>query len=98
MVKKKNKESALRFSIRIAGSVTSLSLRRNLVSLWLTLNTQDETVGDYQGKVSNFIYSCLSKWDKDTAKGFSDFVSEKMIQDILERRDFIKYKRILSSF
>lgn len=90
----KTRNSALRFSIRISGTVTSLSLRRNIVSLWLVLNLEDIEGIDLQGKVSNFIYSCLSKWEKDTGKGFSDFVSDLMIEDILDSEDFDKYKQI----
>lgn len=101
---KKNIDStALRYSIRISGSVTSISLRRNLVSLWLTLNTDDikefnsGVKGKLNGLVQNFIYGCLSDWKQDNGKGFSDFVSDMMIKDILDREDFRKYRQILIS-
>lgn len=93
--------SALRYSIRISGSVTSLSLRRNLVSLWLTLTTDQVrefnsvAKSNLNGKVLNFIYKCLNEWKEDNGKGLSEFVSEKMIQDILDLEDHAKYKSIL---
>jgi hypothetical protein len=93
--------TALRYSVRIAGSVTSLSLRRNLVALWLTLNT-DEIVdfnsgvkGSLNGLVLNFIYKCIAKWKKNNGRGLSDFVSDMMIQDIVDSDDYAKYKSIL---
>jgi hypothetical protein len=43
----------------------------------------------------DFIYSCLNKWKGDNGKGFSDFVSDRMIADILESEDFDQYKQIL---
>lgn len=89
------RKEALRYSIRISGSVTSISLRRNLVSLWLVLNVENiSNMNNLHGLVQNFIYSCLSKWKENNGKGFSDFVSEMMIRDILERKDFKKYKQI----
>jgi len=88
--------SALRFSVRISGTVTSLSLRRNIVALWLSLSFDKIDKIDLQGKVSNFIYANLSDWKNNTGKGFSDFISEKMIEDILEGDDFNKYRKILT--
>lgn len=96
----KEKHLALRYSIRISGSVTSISLRRNLVSLWLCLNI-DSVVeidrGKLQGKVQNFIYSCIDEWKKDNAKGLSDFVSDKMIEDIIDEKDFRNYALIFDT-
>jgi len=62
--------SALRFSVRISGTVTSLSLRRNIVALWLSLSFDKIDKIDLQGKVSNFIYANLSDWKNNTGKGF----------------------------
>ncbi|MDP8268246.1 MAG: hypothetical protein P9L97_05905 [Candidatus Tenebribacter davisii] len=50
---------------------------------------------DSKDDLTDFVYTCLDKWDKDTAKGLSDFVSEKLIQDMLEAEDYIEYKKIL---
>lgn len=103
-MEKKESNHALRYSIRIAGSVTSLSLRRNLVALWLALNSDvsfDKVIGtnpgikgSLNGQILNFIYKCLGKWEGNTGKGFSDFVSDMMIADILEDDDFKKYREI----
>ena len=80
---------SLKYSIRISGSVTSLSLRKNIVGLWLTLNEEDaiefdsNIKGKLNGVVQNFIYKCLSDWKRHDARGFSDFVSE-MSQKLLD--------------
>ena len=92
---------SLKYSIRIARSVTSLSLRKNVVGLWLTLNSEtlmdinQNSKGTLNGEVQNFIYKCLSDWNREDGKGFSDFVSEMMIKDILEAEDYTIYSQIL---
>lgn len=99
-MEKLNKKDALRYSIRIAGSVTSISLRRNLVSLWLTLNTDEilkfnSNIQDsLNGKIMDFVYKCLNSWNENNGKGFSEFVSERMIEDILDNEDFERYCKI----
>lgn len=94
--------STLRFSIRICGTVTSLSLRKNLISLWLTLSYDltDKQLSDkshLQGLVLNFIYEKLEKWEGESGKGFSDYISESMIEDILELEDIDTYQNILTA-
>ena len=86
----KNNES-LRFSIRVDGSVTSISLRRNVVSLWLLFS---EITKDKQEAILTFIYDCIDKWENTTAKGLSSYILETMIKDILESDDFRQYQRI----
>lgn len=34
--------------------------------------------------INDFVYTCLNEWDKDTGKGLSDFITERMIKDFLE--------------
>ena len=95
--------SSIRISVRITpNTVSSISLKKNIISLWL-LGTENEKSEKNKNKnfvrnvrnVRDFMYQCLDKWKYNTAKGFSDFVTEKMIQDILEELDFIEYKKIL---
>lgn len=87
---------SLRFSIRITRkSVSSVSLKKNIVSIWLLLVVSNPSLYKKSKKlIMDFIYDSLNYWKKDTAKGFSDFVTERMIQDILEKEDFLEYKKI----
>lgn len=87
--------NSIRVSIRISGGVTSLSIRKNLIALWILLS--EVYSKDPKEELTEFIYKCLDLWKGDTAKGFSDFVSEKLIQSILETEDYIAYKKILKT-
>lgn len=44
-------------------------------------------------KVNDFVYKCLEGWDRDTGRGLSDFVTEKMIEDFLE--DYEEYGEVI---
>lgn len=95
---KSSKNLALRYSIRIQGAVTSISLRKNLVALWLTLNFDDSLKeNNLNNFVLDFIYDSISDWKNDNGKGLSDFISDKIIEDILEKRDFEQYQKVFSS-
>ena len=99
MVKQnKNGQGSQRFSIRLLGKVTSISLRKNIVSLWMILTAEgnNHTKDNITGTVSEFIYDCLGDWDQDTGKGLSDYVSERMIQEILEEDDYLAYSMLNS--
>lgn len=92
---------SLKFSIRIStneGSlVTSISLKKNICSLWLLLRENpNQKSQNLKNMVLDFIHTSLDEWQKNniTAKGFSDFITERMIKDILTEKDFIEYKRI----
>lgn len=88
----KKKKVSINITIRINGSVTSVSLKKNLVALWLLLN------GGYKKwrmVIVDFVYCCLDEWEGESAKGFSDFVSDKMFEDFLEASDVLLYKKIV---
>ncbi len=102
-MEKVNKTSpgSLKFSIRITDKVTSISLRKNIISLWLVKSkqtnknpTRDAVLTNIQTRIQNFIYLCLTNWEQNTGKGLSDYISEKMIQEILTNTDFVQYKQI----
>jgi len=88
---------SLKFSVRInthSGSfVTSISLKKNVCSLWLLLREYNDFKNP-KDMILDFIHNSLDIWKEDTAKGFSDFITERMIKDILSKKDFIEYKRI----
>lgn len=85
---------SVRVPIRISGSVTSISLRKNLVALWILLSDMEPK--DYKSPLTDFIYKCSDSWKENTAKGFSEFISEKLIESILDSNDYVDYKKILA--
>lgn len=91
----KSNVSSIMMSIRIQGKGTSVSLRKNIVSLWLLLLEKDDN--KWFSHLNDFIYTCADEWcnkGHESAKGFSDFVSRKMIQSVLDEKDYKSYLRI----
>ncbi len=93
------------------GIVTSITLKNNIIAIWLLYRTprehdveqvcellekrepvKDDTV---RAMVMSFVYDCLEMWEKDTGKGLSDFITEKMIGDCLEEDDHFLYKALM---
>ncbi len=91
--------NSLRISVRISSAVTSLSIKKNLIALWILLHDSDTSGVKDSAKLllTDFVYECLNQWNKDTAKGFSDFVSDKLIESFLEKEDYIEYKLVLDT-
>ena len=89
--------NALRFSFRLAGRSTSITLRKNIVSIWVVLS--DIPIHKYNSSIYKFIEESINKWEQkgnNTAKGLSDFITVNMIQSMLQKRDFRDYKRVFS--
>ena len=88
--------STLTIPIRIHKSTTSITIKKSTVALWILLcNIKRKNI---KSRLSDFVYSCLSgqdSWKGKNAKGFSDFVSERMIKSFLEKEDLRKYEKIL---
>lgn len=94
------------------GIVTSLTLKKNIIAIWMLyrtpLESDPEKVCDLiedampvkedtiKEMATRFVYRCIDKWDHDTGKGLSDFVTELMIEDALEMEDHAIYQMIMS--
>ena len=95
---KKEKKNILSQSIKIpirigkSNSVSSLSLKKSIVALWILLH--EINAKEAKGKLIDFVYKCVDLWEEDNAKGFSDFVTERLIKDMLDIRDFKEYLQI----
>jgi hypothetical protein len=95
---KKEKKNILSQSIKIpirigkSNSVSSLSLKKSIVALWILLH--EINAKEAKGKLIDFVYKCVDLWEEDNAKGFSDFVTERLIKDILDIRDYKEYLQI----
>lgn len=87
----------MKINFKISKKHTSCTLRNELVALWLLMNDHVITKNGQseEDKVIEFVYKCLESWRLNVAKGFSDHVYKCMWQDILERRDYLQFERIL---
>ncbi len=87
---------SIKFSIRMGHKVTSISLKKNVCSLWLLMNSPINPGYPKHPKniILAFIHRLTQETQRNSAKGFSDFITEKMIEDILSKKDFNEYKRI----
>ena len=92
------KGNQLKINFRLHKKHTSISLRNDLVALWLLMNDhnhkEENSVQKAEEKVVQFVLVCLDSWPLNIARGFSDFVYQKIYEDILERQDFLKFQKI----
>jgi hypothetical protein len=67
-----------------------------MIALWLLMNDHDDKKPELvEEKVMKFILECLDTWRLNVARGFSDHVYGCMYSDIMERKDYLKFRRIL---
>lgn len=100
----------LKMSVRLSnGSVTSLTIKKNIIALWLLFTYNPEEFLDMLNftiqenlilykrlnkRVMEFVYECLKEWKKETGKGLSTFITESMIKELLEEEDYITFKEL----
>ena len=104
----------IKISVRLPrGIVTSLTLKKNIIALWMLyrtpLESDPEQVCDLiengdpvkddtiKEMATRFVYRSLEHWEHDTGKGLSDFVTELMIEDALEMEDHSIYQMIMAN-
>ena len=88
----------MKISFRIGNTTTSITLRNDIVSLWI-LFTGRINHEDYYNDIQDYISKMLDLWKEDNARGFSKFIMKNMISDILEdsdRSDYIAIKKKLN--
>ena len=82
----------IKMSIRLSnGIVTSLTIKKNIVALWIIFAktnsdidlTTELNFDKLSSLVNTFVYKCMNDWKQNTGKGLSDFITEKMIRNIL---------------
>jgi hypothetical protein len=77
----KTPQKTIRYSMRIDGIVTSIVINRMIVSLFLTLQGEVKNTHDYMlGTISGI----LSTWEGETGKGLSEYVTKKLLEELLE--------------
>ena len=87
-----NNSDSIKYSVRLPNGVTSLSLRKNVVSLWVLLNCIKKD--EFQNRLGNVVQDSLGEWEGESGKGLSDFITDKLISQILDTQDYSRYRRI----
>jgi hypothetical protein len=90
----------MKVSVRIAGKVTSISVRNSLCALHYMFTASKRPASkkvaqSVQYHVTDFAHKTLTSWPKVTGKGLSGFIQDCMIEDILENEDLKEYKAIM---
>lgn len=84
----------VKFNVKLNGYATSVTLRKDIVSLWILLT--EDTNPDVNLLVQDFIHDVVLKlWKKFHGRGLSDFVTSCMIRSVLTSRDYSMYTKIL---
>jgi hypothetical protein len=86
------------------GKVTSVTLRKSSVILWILFGTQNfsfETPDGYYARcealTTSFIYKCMDNWPHPDGRGLSDFVLDLMHKDFLDTKNYRRYKRLMQT-
>jgi len=90
-----------KYSVRVQGISTSISLRTDIISLWAVLHfdpAKDISHAELDEDMLSFIYTQLEEWNTVSAKGLSIFITEALINDILDPIDHEQYRRIRNLF
>ncbi len=83
----------LKINIKMDGFPTSITLRKDIVSLWILMTEDVETDCIYL--IQDFIYDIvLPIWTKSHGRGLSEFISKCMIRSVLSKQDFREYQKI----
>lgn len=86
-------KATITIPLRINGKTTSITLKKNIISLWLLLKGIKST-NSIKNDIVDFVYDCSYKWKGESAKGFSDFITEQIILTFLEKDDIVDFYKI----
>lgn len=82
----------IRISVKIAGKTTSVSVKKNIIALWVVKKCTGES--KWREAFNNFIYECLDLWDGETGRGFSEFLVDRVFLDCLSEEEYLLYNKI----
>jgi hypothetical protein len=94
--KTKKTKRTTTISIRVLGASTSITIRNDILALWVLMQGDDiEGIERIRQKLSSFVLDTLSDWKGSSAKGLSEYITKRMIESFLEKRDIRMYRKIL---
>lgn len=88
----------MKFSLRIAGRVTSVQVRDSIASLYCLLMTEKEmSPGQCEGFIQDAVYKIAGTWTGN-GRGLGSYVTDKLVESMLEGEDLEEHKRLLKHF
>ena len=79
----------MKISTRINGRVTSISVKDSICALhYIICAANGKKAEDH---VLDTCHSIMTEWKGGTARGASAFITDKIVEDLLEAQDLPKY-------
>lgn len=82
----------MKISARIKGRVTSLQVRSSVAALYCLIT--NDTDKDPHSYMLDTVHKILDKWEGDTARGLSSFITDELIKKLIDKGDRKEYKQI----
>jgi hypothetical protein len=70
---------------------------KTLISLWIVINEIEPMQEDFHNEIIEFLNKAIIKWEENNSsgKGLSDFISRKLIQSFMEKKDYFEFSAVL---
>ena len=76
----------MKISTRINGRVTSVKLKDSICALHYLILGSDERIYEH---CLDTCHTLIGKWRGDSARGLSTYISDKMIEEIIQSNDLL---------
>lgn len=81
----------MKASVRIGGKVTSLQVRSSVLAMYYILTGEGKDPHQHSLEVINAI---VEKWKGSDARGLSSFITDAILEQMLEREDLPLYRNV----
>ena len=85
----------MKVSTRINGRVTSVNVRDSVCALHYVICGSD-SLDQVENHVLDTCHDIISTWKGTTARGLSSYITDKMVEDLLDTDDVPNYKQTLT--
>lgn len=89
----------VKVSTRINGRVTSINIKDTIAALHYLMLSDRSDNAPIDHHVTHHIqdtcHAIITKWNGDTGKGLTGFITDSMILDLLEDKDIARYNKIV---
>ncbi len=84
----------MKVSARINGRVTSVTVRNSICALHYLICSEDGK--DAYDHVLDTCHGIIDTWAGDTGKGLSSYITDKMVEDLLEDTEQEQYLDLIT--
>ena len=92
---KQTRSSVIKLNIRVNNKPNSVTIRKDIVALWILMLELDIKGDEIQEALLNFVLNqCLPRWKKNYAKGLGEFINMCLLRSFLDRTDFYEWRKI----